>query len=94
MKLDMSNAPRPSELFPLRWRCSLEGTRILDIQDTVYKGKVRSFGKTRGSLTKVPIAEVLANEIMEYREECRKKGKDTSLDAFMIPGRFGEPMGG
>ena len=83
MKLDMSNALRPSELFPLRWRCFLEETRILDIQETVYKGKVRSFGKTKGSLTKVPIAEVLANEIMDYREECRKKGKDTSPDAFM-----------
>jgi integrase len=92
MKLDMSNALRPSELFPLRWRCFLEETRILDIQETVYKGKVRSFGKTKGSLTKVPIAEVLANEIMDYREECRKKGKDTSPDAFMFPGRFGGPM--
>jgi len=92
MKLDMSNALRPSELFPLRWRCFLEETRILDIQETVYKGKVRSFGKTKGSLTKVPIAEVLANEITEYREECRKKGKDTSPDAFMFPGRFGGPM--
>jgi integrase len=77
MKLDMSNALRPSELFPLRWRCFLEETGILDIQETVYKGKVRSFGKTKGSLTKVPIAEVLAIEIMDYREECRKKGKDT-----------------
>ena len=92
MKLDMSNALRPSELFPLRWRCFLEETRILDIQETVFKGKVRSFGKTKGSLTKVPIAEVLANEIMDYREECRMKGKDTSLDAFMFPGRFGGPM--
>ncbi len=92
MKLDMSNALRPSELFPLRWRCFLEETRILDIQETVYKGKVRSFGKTKGSLAKVPIAEVLANEIVEYREECRKKGKDTSPDAFMFPGRFGGPM--
>jgi hypothetical protein len=45
MKLDTSNALRPSELFRLRWRCLLEETRILDIQETVYKGKVRSFGK-------------------------------------------------
>jgi hypothetical protein len=48
-------------LFPLRWRCFLEETRILDIQETVYKGEVRSSGKTKGSLAKVPIAEVLAN---------------------------------
>lgn len=29
---------------------------------------------------------------MEYRDECKKKGKDVSPDAFMFPGRFGEPM--
>ncbi len=92
MKLDMSNALRPSELFPLRWRCFLEDNRVLDIQETVYKGKLRPYGKTKSSLTKVPIADVLANEIAEYREECRKQGKDTSPDGFMFPGRFGRPM--
>ncbi len=92
MKLDMSNALRPSELFPLRWRCLLEETHALDIQETVYKGKIRSFGKTKGSLTKVPIADVLADEIVDYREECRRKGQDTSPGGFMFPGRFGGPM--
>jgi len=92
MKLDMSNALRPSELFPLRWRCLLEEKNILDIQETVYKGKIRPFGKTKGSLTQVPIADVLATEIVAYREECGKKGKDVSPDGFMFPGRFGGPM--
>lgn len=92
MKLDMSNALRPSELFPLRWRCFLQERQILDIQETIYKGKIRPYGKTKGSLTQVPIAEVLAGEIVEYREECRKKGKDVSPGAFMFPGRFGGPM--
>lgn len=92
MKLDMSNALRPSELFPLRWRCMLEERNILDIQETIYKGKIRPFGKTKGSLTQVPIADVLASEIVEYREECRKKGKDVSPDGFMFPGRFRGPM--
>jgi integrase len=92
MKLDMSNALRPSELFPLRWRCFEEWKHLLDIQETIYKGKIRPYGKTKGSLTQVPIADVLAHEILEYREECRKQGKDTSPDAFMFPGRFGGPM--
>jgi integrase len=92
MKLDMSNALRPSELFPLRWRCFLEGTNTLDIQETIYKGKIRPYGKTKGSITRVPIADVLANEISQYREECQKNGEDTSPDAFMFPGRFGGPM--
>jgi integrase len=92
MKLDMSNALRPSELFPLRWRCFLEKRQILDIQETIYKGKIRTYGKTKGSLAQVPIAAILAGEIVEYREELRKKGKDVSPDAFMFQGRFGAPM--
>ncbi|WP_263415223.1 site-specific integrase [Terriglobus albidus] len=92
MKLDMSNALRPSELFPLRWRCFLEETNVLDIQETLYKGKIRPYGKTKGSITRVPIADVLGDEITQYREECRKSGEDVSPGAFMFPGRFGGPM--
>lgn len=54
VKLDMSNALRPSELFPLRWRCFDETKQLLDIQETVYKGKVRPFGKTRAVLPRFP----------------------------------------
>ena len=86
MKFDMSNALRPSELFPIRWRCLNQETQVLDIQETVYKGKVRPYGKTKGSLTKVPIAEVMADEILEYRERCKRESKDTSPDAFMFQG--------
>jgi len=92
IKLDMSNALRPSELFPLRWRCFDEGKHVLDIQETVYKGKVRPYGKTKGSLAKVPVARVLAEELVEWRFQVTKEGKDTSPDAFMFPGRFGGPM--
>jgi integrase len=77
IKLDMSNALRPSELFPLRWRCFDEGKHVLDIQETVYKGKVRPYGKTKGSLTKVPVAKVLAEELVEWRAQLKKQGKDT-----------------
>jgi integrase len=92
IKLDMSNALRPSELFPLRWRCFDEGKHVLDIQETVYKGKVRPYGKTKGSLAKVPVARVLADELVEWRFQLTKEGKNTSPDAFMFPGRFGGPM--
>jgi integrase len=92
MKIDMSNALRPSELFPLRWRCFDEVKCVLDIQETIYKGKIRPFGKTKGSLTKVPIAKQLAKELVEWRNELDEKGKDTSPNAFMFPGRFGGPM--
>ena len=92
MKLDMSNALRPSELFPLRWGCFLEETNILDIQETIYKGKIRPYGKTKGSIARVPIADILAHEIVQYRDECRRRRIDTSPEAFMFPGRFGGPM--
>jgi integrase len=92
IKLDMSNALRPSELFPLRWRCFDEGKHVLDIQETVYKGKVRPYGKTKGSLAKVPVARVLAEELVEWRFQLKKEGKDASPDAFLFPGRFGGPM--
>lgn len=92
VKLDMSNALRPSELFPLRWRCLDETKQVLELQETVYKGKVRPFGKTRGSLTKVPVAKVLAAELVAWRAQLEKEGRDASPDAFMFPGRFGGPM--
>ena len=92
MKIDMSNALRPSELFPLRWRCFDEIKCVLDIQETIYKGKIRPFGKTKGSLTKVPIAKQLAKDLVQWRSELDAKGRDTSPDAFMFPGRFGGPM--
>jgi integrase len=92
VKLDMSNALRPSELFPLRWRCFLEAERVLDIQETIYRGKIRPYGKTKGSITRVPLADELADELVEWREQLTKQGKDTSPDTFMFAGRFGGPM--
>ncbi|MEG9437399.1 tyrosine-type recombinase/integrase [Edaphobacter sp. HDX4] len=88
----MSNALRPSELFPLRWRCFLEETNTLDIQETIYRGKIRPYGKTKGSITRVPVADVLGIEIVQYRQECERNGIDTSPDAFMFAGRLGNPM--
>ena len=54
LKLDMTNALRPSELFGLKWKCFDANAPGISIQETTYKGKIRSFGKTRGSLTTVP----------------------------------------
>ena len=59
--------------------------RAISIQETTYKGKIRPFGKTRGSLTTVPIAAELAADLAEWR----KQSKDPSPEAFIFPGRFG-----
>jgi integrase len=92
MKLDMSNALRPSELFPLRWRCFSKRRRFWIFRRPSTKARSALSAKPREVSPRFRIAEVLANEMVEYREECRKKGKDTSPDAFMVPGRFGGPM--
>ena len=55
MKLDMTNALRPSESFTFRWKCHRSATLSLTIVETVYKGKIRPFGKTKGSLKEIPI---------------------------------------
>jgi integrase len=52
LALDMTEALRPSELFALRWR-SFDGGNTLSITETVYRRRLRPYGKTPGSLTKV-----------------------------------------
>ena len=52
LMLDMTGALRPSELLALRWR-SFDNVATLSITETVYKGMIRPFGKTDGSLTDV-----------------------------------------
>jgi integrase len=94
--LDMSNALRPSELFCLRWLSLLEEPLLLDIQETFYRGKVRPFGKTEDSITKVPVAEPLVEKLLEWKDvltdELRRKKVKLTPDTFMFPGRFGTPI--
>jgi integrase len=88
LELDMANALRPSELFGLKWKCFDPSAPTITIEETTYKGKIRSWGKTRGSLTTVPIATALAEELVLWREQCL----DPSPEAFIFPGRTGRFM--
>lgn len=108
MKLDMTNALRPSELFAFRWKCHRSATLSLTIVETIYKGKIRPFGKTKGSLKEIPIPQDLSDELLVWREVCqegydkrkpsRGKNKDryglppSDPEAFIFPGRFGSFM--
>jgi integrase len=98
LKLDMSNALRPGELFGLRWSCFDPELCLIEIKETAYKGKIRPWGKTKGSLTKIPIAEQLAEELQAWREQSleeqrHKKRWDGPMadepEAFIFPGRHG-----
>jgi len=73
LKLDMSNALRPGELFGLRWSCFDPELCQIEIKETAYKGKIRPWGKTKGSLTKIPIAKQLAEELQAWRKQCREE---------------------
>src|SRR6516162_1439393 len=79
LTLEMTDALRPSELFALRWR-SFEGSR-LTIVETVYRGKIRPWGKTKRSLGEVHLPEGLANELWLWKQEC----PDPSPGAFILP---------
>jgi integrase len=77
--LDMTEALRPSELFALRWR-SFDDYNTLSIIETVYRRQIRRFGKTPKSLGKVHLPVGLADELRQWKAEC----KDASPDAFIF----------
>jgi integrase len=89
LMLDMTEALRPSELFALRWR-SFDDCNTLKLTETVYRRKLRPFGKTPGSLTKVHLPEGLANELRLWKLECKMVSpKKASPDAFIFPNADG-----
>ena len=108
MKLDMTNALRPSELFAFRWKCHRPASLSLTIVETIYKGKIRPYGKTKGSLTEIPIPQDVSEELVLWRQVCQEqydkrkpqRGKNKVVrglapsdpEAFMFPGRFGSFM--
>jgi len=101
LKLDMTNALRPSELFAFRWKCHRVEAVSLTIVETIYKGKIRPYGKTKGSLTEVPIAKDLSDDLTAWRqtsqEQYDSKKKKHGLspsdeEAFLFPNRDGSFM--
>jgi integrase len=87
LMLDMTAALRPSELFALRWK-SFDSRNTLLITETVYRGVIRPFGKTKKSLGKVHLPDGLAHELLLWKTEC----PDSSLNAFIFPNADGGVM--
>jgi integrase len=87
LELDMTNALRPEELFGLRWRCfnySQKGS-TLELRETVYRGKIRPWGKTKTSLRTIPIPRKLADDLWLWKQESPK----SSPEAFIFANRNG-----
>ncbi len=76
LTLDMTNVLRPSELFGLRWSCFNPEICLIEIKETTYKGKIRPWGKTKGSLTKIPIAPALADELLPGDSSAWRSSRD------------------
>jgi integrase len=97
--LDMTDALRPSELFAIRWR-TFDDVNTLDLTETVYRGKVRTYGKTPKSLGKMHLPDDLATELIQWKLECKKAScgnplcqnpehRKSSPDAPMFPNADG-----
>jgi integrase len=81
----MTDALRPSELFALRWSCFLPKESAFVINETVYKGKIRPYGKTPKSLSKIHIPQELVEDLLAWKEKC----PDPSPEAFIFVNKDG-----
>ncbi len=85
VELDMTDALRPSELFAVRWKCFEPEYSRLVILETVYKGKIRPFGKTKKSLAPVHLPPVLVSDLLAWKAKC----PDSSPEAFIFANQEG-----
>jgi integrase len=93
LELDMTNALRPSELFAFRWRRFDYRASTLTVAETVYKGSIRDWGKTKKSLTVIHIPRELAEDLETWRLECKERAqeaaaKDRTKSPFLSPDGF------
>jgi integrase len=85
LELDMTNALRPSELFGLKWKCFNQEASSMKVTETVYKGKIRPWGKTKRSLATVHLPKDLAAGLAAWRQQS----PDSSPEAFIFPNQDG-----
>jgi len=85
LELDMTNALRPSELFALKWKSFDAQESSMNVRETVYKGKIRSWGKTQKSLSAVHIPKPLTADLEQWKLQC----PDPSPEAFIFPNKKG-----
>ena len=85
LELDMTNALRPGELFALRWKCFNHADSTMRLIETVYKGQIRPWGKTKKSLGVVHIPKKLSDDLWLLKQES----SDASPEAFIFPNADG-----
>jgi len=85
LELGMTNALRPSELFALKWQSFNDRELSLKVTETVYKGSIRPWGKTRRSLGVIHIPKNLVDGLLLWRQAC----PDPSSQSFIFPNEQG-----
>ena len=78
LELDMTNALRPSELFAFRWKRFDHKACTLTVAETVYKGNIRDWGKTKKSLTVIHIPKDLADDLQAWRLKCEERAREAA----------------
>ncbi len=100
LELDMTNALRPSELFAFRWKRFDYQASTLTVAETVYKGTLRDWGKTKKSLAVIHVPRELADDLHAWRLECEQRAREIaardksrssvlSQDAFIFANEAG-----
>ena len=77
-------------LFGLRWRCfnySEKGSN-LELRETVYRGGIRPWGKTKCSLRTIPIPRKLADDLWLWKQECLNSSPEAFIVAKNKKGEF------
>jgi integrase len=93
LELDMTVALRPSELFGLRWRDFNYDECLLELRETVFRGKLRNWGKTRKALRPVHIPKELADDLWLWRQESKHpKPEDFIFSNRLRKGGFIDPQ--
>ena len=71
--------------FALRWKCFDSADSSLNLQETVYKGRIRKWGKTKKSLGRIHLPPLMVSDLLAWKVIC----PDSSSDAFIFPNRDG-----
>jgi len=93
----MTNALRPGELFALRWKSFNHAECTMQLIETVYKGKIRPWGKTRKSLGVVHIPKELADDLRLWKRAMSRLvsgGRSFSQTTKAVHGRKQLPEAG
>ncbi len=93
LELGMTNALRPSEIFAIKWQCFNCEKLTITLSETVYKGKIRPWGKTPKSMGVIHITQQLAEALLLWKQQCPTPTPNTfifsnSRDNFIDADRF------